>query len=656
MTTFNQYNFSALQAIDSLYNLKDHVTILETSNFTKFVINQHQDGKKIQLIQFYSSYCGHCISFAPQFKRFLKSVDKWSDLLSISVVNCADDINRKVCSDYKVEYFPTLRMFWFKPNEKDKGNKLDLIGRSVDEIRDSVLKWITDYWKHGNFNYDWPQFEPMNAESKEKLIEKLKFDHDNRTRVFVVEKDSSFLGREIMMDLSRYRSQVAIYRITESEIRLLDQILYPQTLDGFKLPFLMAIDAKERQFKVLSSRILSKKNDRQHFIETIKNEFIKNVQPELSENESVEVTAKENLVIKYSNRIFTSDLNNAIRYALFHEVPMIKNLNVDQTNALIRFLGVIKDDFHFQNEKTRKFIEYLYDWLGKKLNDSKRRALSVLPAIVVSSDDLLTTMKMYEDYYHFPEMKPWQACAGFVGSSFRSYPCSLWTLFHMLTISEYRRSIATKQWQSLHASLYAMREYIRHFFRCTECARHFVTMAYDLENELTHPNSSVLWLWQAHNQVNARLKGSPSEIAQLPKRQFPTHSECGHCYRSVPNETYFTDSLHYRKYYDESKVLQFLVEYYSVERMVADNSEFEDSKKKIEIHHNQPFITSPPIEEKKKPREIKKNIIQLVPFTSADYSIIIFFYVASITLLLTLCAFFKLRKRRKNRKQSPLLP
>lgn len=125
LTTFNQYNFSALQAIDSLYNLKDHVTILETSNFTKFVINQHQDGKKIQLIQFYSSYCGHCISFAPQFKRFLKSVDKWSDLLSISVVNCADDINRKVCSDYKVEYFPTLRMFWFKPNEKDKGNKLD---------------------------------------------------------------------------------------------------------------------------------------------------------------------------------------------------------------------------------------------------------------------------------------------------------------------------------------------------------------------------------------------------------------------------------------------------------------------------------------------------------------------------------------------------
>ena len=109
---------------DSLYHSNDNAIILTTQNFTQFVVDLHKDGAKLQLIQFYNSWCGHCISFAPYFKKFLKSVIKWQDLISISVVDCSLDVNLKVCTDYKIVYYPTLRMFWFKPDSKDEGENI----------------------------------------------------------------------------------------------------------------------------------------------------------------------------------------------------------------------------------------------------------------------------------------------------------------------------------------------------------------------------------------------------------------------------------------------------------------------------------------------------------------------------------------------------
>lgn len=70
-------------------------------------------------------------------------------------------------------------------------------GNEVSQIRETVLKWITDNWKKGNIPPNWPLFEPLTAATKEALIEKLHL--DNRTAVIVVEKDASNLGREVRL-------------------------------------------------------------------------------------------------------------------------------------------------------------------------------------------------------------------------------------------------------------------------------------------------------------------------------------------------------------------------------------------------------------------------------------------------------------------------
>lgn len=67
----------------------------------------------------------------------------------------------------------------------------------MSEVKETVLKWITDNWKQGNISDNWPQFSPLTASTKQDLIDKLNLQNDNKTVVMVVEKDSSFLGREV---------------------------------------------------------------------------------------------------------------------------------------------------------------------------------------------------------------------------------------------------------------------------------------------------------------------------------------------------------------------------------------------------------------------------------------------------------------------------
>lgn len=55
--------------------------------------------------------------------------------------------------------------------------------------------------------------------------------------------------------------------------------------------------------------------------------------------------------------------------------------------------------------------------------------------------------------------------------------------------------------------LQAMRNYVRFFFGCRDCADHFEQMAAASMHRVTSPRNAVLWLWTSHNRVNARLSG-----------------------------------------------------------------------------------------------------------------------------------------------------
>uniref|UniRef100_A0A3Q2I5K4 Sulfhydryl oxidase n=1 Tax=Equus caballus TaxID=9796 RepID=A0A3Q2I5K4_HORSE len=101
----------------------------------------------------------------------------------------------------------------------------------------------------------------------------------------------------------------------------------------------------------------------------------------------------------------------------------------------------------------------------------------------------------------------WVGCQG-SRPELRGYTCSLWKLFHTLTVEAAAHPEAlddTGFEGDPQAVLQTIRRYVHTFFGCKECGEHFEEMAKESMDSVKTPDQAVLWLWKKHNQVNNRL-------------------------------------------------------------------------------------------------------------------------------------------------------
>ena len=110
--------------------------------------------------------------------------------------------------------------------------------------------------------------------------------------------------------------------------------------------------------------------------------------------------------------------------------------------------------------------------------------------------------------------------------------------------------------------LFAIQNYMTHFFGCQTCVENFNRMASKITSADLQPRNAVLWLWQAHNRANARLHGAPSEDPEHLKVQFPPKELCPKCY---DNENF-----------DNSTVFQFLLKFYGEKYLIKFSKEVDE--------------------------------------------------------------------------------
>lgn len=128
----------------------------------------------------------------------------------------------------------------------------------------------------------------------------------------------------------------------------------------------------------------------------------------------------------------------------------------------------------------------------------------------------------------------WTLCSG--------YTCGLWTLFHTATLvaaeahSRSRGFLAgshgLEDVPSPGEALQRVRGFVAHFFGCSECVTNFIEFfdscglgRCDLADG--DGPGAVLWLWQVHNQVTARLARERGESSPKP---WPSIGECTDCW------------------------------------------------------------------------------------------------------------------------------
>ncbi|VDD96066.1 unnamed protein product [Enterobius vermicularis] len=127
--------------------------------------------KKAFIVEFYSSWCGACIAYAPLYKLFAANVtiffrrlQTWSPILQVTAVNCAEEINSKLCREHGIEAFPTLKYFKYSSTNKDDGKFFKGDSHDIVRLPLEVANLVHEDWSKQQPS-EWPNFDFANDDA-----------------------------------------------------------------------------------------------------------------------------------------------------------------------------------------------------------------------------------------------------------------------------------------------------------------------------------------------------------------------------------------------------------------------------------------------------------------------------------------------------------
>lgn len=610
------------------------------------------------LIEFYSSWCGHCVNYAPTWRELAADVIGWDPAIKIGVVDCAEEKNYGTCKDYGINSYPSFRFFQafakvFTTGETRKAGTEQEIA-VIRQIMIDFLQSLPPQHRPPAC----PSLEPIGSEEVLSLLDK----KSSHYTAIVFESKDSYVGREVILDLIQYEN-ILVRRVLNSDKALLEKLgitaapscylIYPNGSHGL-INIMMHL--------------------RTEFSSHLKHlPGVKKRQPSLPELPARQKIEERNDVRGLDehdqSKVYMADLESGLHYLLRVELATHKTLEGEKLKTFKDFIAVVAQLFPGR-QPVKKLLETLHEWLVN------------LPLDKIPYDAILDLVnnKMRIAGIYLPSRVKWVGCQG-SRPELRGYTCSLWKLFHSLAVQAAIRAEEFPKADPNHPDvLKVMRRYIQQFFGCRECAEHFEEMAKESMDSVKSADGAVLWLWQKHNVVNNRIAGAPSEDPKFPKVQWPTHDLCPSCRGEQEPHSW-----------NEAEVLAFLKRFYSIdnasdlftaketdekqsENMVEaekkdetlkknqsgkDNNAVQDSKDASQlkpeipdklVQHNHPGPkdnNKRGLEKLAVQEEDKKSISFLgIGFSNIDMSLCVVLYVASSLFLMVMYFFFRMRSRR----------
>ncbi|CAB3377480.1 Hypothetical predicted protein [Cloeon dipterum] len=489
-----------------LYDANDKMELLSNLTFRAAVYEK----QKIWLVEFYNSWCGFCQRFAPVWKEFAAGVHPWNEIVTIGVVDCASPDNNPLCRDLEVMSYPTLRVYPLMSKVGDLGQEL-VAEKTVSSIKSALLDYVEKEQLEGRGNQEWPTLIPYRNSEITNIWARVPDAVQNMILIF--EEAGSTMGREVILDFGKVRN-IRVRRVTtnnEALAKLLEVSNYPSLAvlkRDLSVVHLIPASKSREGYAASVHAFLSQEG----VIEDVAafRDIPRESRPEQAQNQI------EGAVLDPPDAVYRADLENTLRYSLKHEVAMHKVIAGETLEALKMYLRTMASFFPTKPQGTM-FLERLRDWV-EAAGESIR------------GEDFLVQVNTLERTFNFviPENQEWIGCRG-SSSKYRGYTCGLWTTFHALTVgaaTQTKRRVTPGSELVLHSILM----YVRHFFGCADCSKHFQTMAAARHLEAVRGlDDAVLWLWEAHNVVNKRLHGDKTEDPAHPKMQFPSAESCSAC-------------------------------------------------------------------------------------------------------------------------------
>uniref|UniRef100_A0A6E8VT02 Sulfhydryl oxidase n=1 Tax=Anopheles coluzzii TaxID=1518534 RepID=A0A6E8VT02_ANOCL len=547
-----------------LYDATDSVISLTAANLKQRVFNQPH----ASLVEFYNSYCGFCRRFAPIWKQLASDILGWQKLVHVTALDCSRDENNAICREFEVMAYPTIR--FFSPYYADGEQKIGEPVKEHDEQR--IIDRLVEYMQRvENRPTNWPNLTAINrTDDKSALFDVTSLSGATARPKYVYlinEKDANAtVGLQVILDFHD-TPDVSVYRVH-------DPTLSTNGLSVVDGTSLSVINLPIDEFGRDKVRDAIRLHLRQHHI-VVTDVSTKSTKKAgdgagavggdggggggtTEQNISALMEQKQEAAIRAKVKelgaavVYQADLEEAVRFALFHEIGRYKTIEGDRLVALRNFLNVLVRYFPF-NDNGRRFLTEVRQYV---LNAGEKRLDG--EAFVARVKALETERKPVFSSNH------WIGCSG-SKEGLRRYPCGLWTLFHYLTVQAAESDLSNSPLEVLEA----MHGYIKNYFGCSECSQHFQQMA-DRNRiwQVATKDEAVLWLWSSHNEVNKRLSGDATEDPDHPKVQFPTASDCAQCRRKI-----LTNHHNHQQYTMEDgnewnlmEVLSYLKHMYAYER------------------------------------------------------------------------------------------
>ncbi|KAL3088310.1 hypothetical protein niasHT_023870 [Heterodera trifolii] len=498
-------------------------------------------------VEFYSSWCGHCIEYKPHFVRFATMVKNWRASVVIAVINCADELNAPICREHSIDAFPMLKYFHVNAKGKDDAILYDGDKHNLPLVASKVAQWAKTDFDKGIAPKSWPK---LRLEESGTSFSDLWAAAEKNAQflAIVVDKETTTDAYSLMLNYA------GDSRLTVSFCSPSHPIITEKFAEmGLKIPSLFVFSRQSADHPIfMSSSPIDSWVEMQHKLDELLAPFPKNDAPPLDlllgtksdaqqQNENGSAMALEKVPKIDWNQFEVQylDLVSALHYLLTVEVPRNPVLGNTELTALKRFVHLLR--LHGPGSTSvRRLFYRLDEWLSSQHQP------------VVMTDKYLSTLdEIQSDLGHpIPSNTSFMACRG-SKPFLRGYTCGLWTLFHLLTVQAYKERHGSPSFDPVAEVLEPIHQFVVQFLSCEICSKNFNKMAREDGLLSVHrPEDVVLWLWRGHNKVNKRLKGEASEDPHFPKQQFPPSELCSKC-RAQNGD------------FDEQKVLRFLLKYYS---------------------------------------------------------------------------------------------
>uniref|UniRef100_A0A3B3YU72 Sulfhydryl oxidase n=1 Tax=Poecilia mexicana TaxID=48701 RepID=A0A3B3YU72_9TELE len=198
-----------------LYTASDQIVLLSEQNVGSVLVNS----SAAMVVEFYASWCGHCISFSPFYKKLARDIKEWKPAVNMAAIDCAADENVKICTEYKIRGYPTIKVF-----KQPHKVLLYLVyflffsfSRDVRELRHMIidsLEYPGDPWPPAC-----PPLEPTSEAEINNFFETNTVQH----LALIFEDDKSYIGREVTLDLLQFEN-ITVRRVLDTEEHLVSKL------------------------------------------------------------------------------------------------------------------------------------------------------------------------------------------------------------------------------------------------------------------------------------------------------------------------------------------------------------------------------------------------------------------------------------------------